>query len=105
MTIREELAIIGPLVLRLMAIIGGAAIEARKALSGLGLKGAVEPLTDAPTIAEIHALDTVYAQIHVLTIAGKQPTSVLLNKALAMGRALVHKLTIIAAGDTPETAA
>lgn len=102
MTIREELAITGPLVLRLMAMIGGAAIEARKDLTELGLNGTIAPLTDATLVAEVHALDAIYAQMHVLTIAGETPTSTLLNKALAMGRALVHKLSILAAGETPK---
>lgn len=39
MTIREELAIIGPLVLRLVATIGAAGLEARKDFDSLGSQG------------------------------------------------------------------
>lgn len=102
MTIREELAVIGPLVLRLLGIIGGAALEARKDLDSLGLKGRMESLLDSATVAQVHALDTVFAQIHVQTKAGKMPTSVLLHNALRMGRELVHKLTLLAAGEPLE---
>lgn len=50
----------------------------------------------------MHALDTVFAQIHVQTMAGKGPAELLLTNALRMGRELVHKLTILATGEPLE---